>query len=69
MFKVIAHIVKPNGNVMTNWLIRAAISIPLLCGLALILKHYLIKPYSVVTVEFELIDDGIFRSQKGDREI
>lgn len=56
---------------MTNWLLRAAISIPLLCGLAYILKIKLIEPYSVTVVEFEIksIDDGeVFRSQKGDRE-
>ena len=55
---------------MKDWLIRAAISIPLLCGLALILKHYLIEPYSVSTIEFDIQFEVIQvdRSNKGDRE-
>ena len=51
-----------------NWLIRAAISIPLLCGLALIVKAYLIEPYSVINMDFDVQFEEI-HSGKGDREI
>lgn len=48
-----------------SWTLRACISIPLLAALALILKYYLIEPYSVSVLEFEFESVPM---KKGDRE-
>ena len=53
---------------MINWLIRAAISVPLLCGLAYWLRVTLIEPYSVSNLDFDVQFEEI-HSGKGDREI
>lgn len=50
---------------LSIWLIRAVISIPLLAALALILKYYLIEPYSISVLEFEFESVPM---KKGDRE-
>ena len=53
---------------MKNWLLRAICITPILIGLALIIKTYMVEPYGVTTIlEFELKADRILR--KGDREI
>lgn len=51
-----------------NWLIRAAISIPLLALLAIILKWTLIEPYSAINVDM-IIEFEEIHSGKGDRQI
>lgn len=52
---------------MMTWLIRAAISIPLLAVLAIILKYYLIEPYSANMLEFDVEFESV-PLKKGDKE-
>lgn len=51
---------------MTNWLIRAAFCLPIIIGAALIIKIFLIEPYAVTMIEFDVIEAPM---KKGDREI
>lgn len=50
-----------------SWTLRACISIPLLAILAIILKYYLIEPYSASVLEFDIEFESI-PMKKGDRE-
>lgn len=52
---------------MQNWLIRAALITPVMIVLALILKIYLIAPYGVNVLEFEIEVEKVLK--KSDREI
>lgn len=51
---------------MTNWLIRLSCCIPIIVGAALIVKTFLIAPYAVTVIEFDIIEAPM---KKGDREI
>lgn len=52
---------------MKSWLIRAVLIAPVMIILALILKVYLIEPYGVSALEFEIEVEKVLK--KGDREI
>lgn len=52
---------------MTNWLIRLAYCIPLLLLVALVVKWYMIKPYSIGNGI--IIIEEYYVLKKGDKEI
>ena len=52
---------------MKSWVIRAILITPVMIVLALILKIYLIVPYGVSALEFEIEVEKVLK--KGDREI
>lgn len=51
---------------MTAWLIRAICITPFLIGLAFTVKHYMIEPYGMSVLEFEIEAEKVLK--KGDRE-
>lgn len=52
----------------STWLIRAVISVIFIALLAIILKYYLIEPYSASVLEFDVEFESV-PMKKGDREI
>lgn len=52
-----------------NWLIRLAVSLPLLMLLAFVLKHTLIEPNSIQMLELNIEFNYEPASKKGDKEI
>lgn len=50
-----------------NWFIRAICITPVLIGIALLIKNYLVEPYGIGMVRFEIEVQKILR--KGDRQI
>jgi hypothetical protein len=52
---------------MKVWLIRSICITPILIALALIIKWYLVQPYSGRIITFDIEFDNVMK--KGDREI
>ena len=53
---------------MNSFFIRALTITPFLVGLALAIKHYLVEPYGVSVVEFD-VEFKVYRALKGDKDI
>lgn len=52
---------------MKSFLFRSICITPFLIGLAFVVKHYMVEPYGMSVLEFEIEAEKVLK--KGDREI